>query len=241
LKLDAERRKHKRYKYKTLISHDVSINGNIHSGKMFDFSKGGLYFESEQVIYPGECIFVALAIHAESPGKDTQLFFDVKILRAKELEDSHHCYGYGGKFIYSHDSFNETGQIKKSEKKASYSDDFRGENDSRKHIRRPYNKYLFFSFDRNEYKGLVFNIGRGGAFILTKENFVLGGKLNLVVPNLKIRKKVKVTGWIVRISPEGIGVSFERRISRERRYDLDRRTGLERRGRKGRKFRSSKR
>ena len=241
MKLDTERRKHRRYKYDTLISHDVSINGNIHSGKMLNFSKGGLYFESDQLLYPGECIFVALAIHAESPGKDTQLLFDVKILRAKELEGSPRCYGYGGKFIYTDGSISEAGQIKKNEKKAPSSDHFLGENDSRKYIRRPYNKYLLFSFNRNEYKGFVFNIGRGGAFILTKENFVLGGKLKLVVPNLKIRKKIKVTGWIVRISPEGIGVSFERRISRERRNDLDRRTGLERRGRKSRKFRSSKR
>ena len=86
---------------------------------MFDFSKGGMYFESDQAIYPGECIFVALAIHAESPGKDTQLLFDVKIVRAKELEDSPLCYGYGGKFIYTKDSFTEKGQIKKNEKNAS--------------------------------------------------------------------------------------------------------------------------
>ena len=241
MKIDTERRRHRRFKYETLISHDVSINNIVHTGKMFDFSKGGMYFESDQAIYPGECIFVALAIHAESPGKDTQLLFDVKILRAKELEGSPPCYGYGGKFIYTYDSFAETGQIKEIEKNALTSDDFRGENDARKHIRRPYHKSLLFSDDRNEYKGFVFNIGRGGAFILTKENFVLGGRLKLVVPNLKIRKKVKVTGWIVRISPEGIGVSFERRIGRERRCDLDRRTGLDRRGRKSRKFRSLKR
>lgn len=235
MKLDTERRRHKRFKYEALISHDVSINGITHSGKMFDFSKGGLYFESDQAIYPGQSIFVALAIHAESPGKDTQLLFDVKILWAKELEDSFLSYGYGGKFLGTYDLFAETGQIKEIEKNVSPSDDLRNEIDSRKHIRRLYNKSLRFSYDNNEYKGVVSNIGRGGAFILTKENFVLGGRIKLVVPKLKTRQEVKVTGWIVRISPEGIGVSFERRTCRERRSDLDRRTGLERRFRKKKK------
>ena len=241
MKIDTERRKYRRYKYETLIFHDVSIKCIIHSGQMFNFSKGGLYFESDQTIYPGECIFVALPIHAESPGQDKQLLFDVKILRAKELEGSSLRYGYGGKFLDTYDSFTKPGQIKEIVKNAPASDDFRGEKDARKHIRKPYHKYLLFFCDSNEYKGFVFNIGRGGAFILTKKNFVLGGRLKLVVPNLKIRKKVTVTGWIVRISPEGIGVSFDRRIARERRSDLDRRTGSERRGLKKRKLRSSQR
>lgn len=235
MKLDTERRRHKRFKYEALISHDVSINDIIHSGKMFDFSKGGLYFESDQTIYPGESIFVALAIDADSPGKDTQLLFDVKILWAKELKDSFRAYGYGGKFLSTYDLFAETGQTKEIEKNASVSDDFRDENDSRKHIRRPYNKSLRFSYDSNEYKGFVSNIGRGGAFILTKEKFFLGGRIKLVVPKLKTRQEIKLTGWIVRKSPEGIGVSFERRTGWERRNDLDRRTGSERRFRKKKK------
>ena len=234
MKLDTERRGHKRFKYEAVISHDVSTNGNVFPGKMFNFSKGGLCFESDQAIYPGEDIFVALAIHADSSDKDTQLLFEVKIIWQKETEDSALCYGYGGKFLSTYDSFPDTDQIqeKEIEKKASPSYVLGGANDSRKHTRRPYNKSLPFSSDSHEHKGFVSNIGRGGAFILTKENFVLGSRVKLVVPAVKSRKEIKETGWIVRISLEGIGVSFERRSGRERRYDLDRRTGLERRGRK---------
>ena len=236
MKLDTERRRYKRFRYEALISHDVSTNGNIYPGKMFNFSKGGLYFESEQAFYPGEDLFVTLAIHADSPGKDTQLLFEVRVLWHKEVEDSPLCYGYGGKFLSTYDSFTETGQIqeKEIEKKVSPSYDSLGENDARKHIRKPYRKMLLFSYDSNEYKGLVSNIGRGGAFILTKDDFVLGGKIKLVHPALKTRKAAKETGWIVRKTLEGIGVSFERRAARERRNDLDRRTGLDRRNRRRR-------
>jgi Tfp pilus assembly protein PilZ len=238
LKLDNERRRHKRFKYEALISHDVSKNDIIHPGKMLHFSKGGLYFESDQYIYPGADIFVGLAIHADSPGKDTQLLFEVKIVWHKELADSSFRYGYGGKFLSSYDAFSETGPIKELEKQASLIGDFRGDNDSRKHRRRPYHKSLRFSYNSNEYRGVADNIGRGGAFILTKEKFALGGRIKLAVPAWKTRKEVKITGWIVRISPKGIGVSFERRAGRERRCDLDRRTGSDRRDRKRRKIRS---
>ena len=112
---------------------------------------------------------------------------------------------------------------------------FSGENDSRKQNRRPYSKFLHFSYNDNYYKQVAANIGRGGAFILTKEKFALGGKLTLTVPGSQSRKKINVNCWIVRISPDGIGVSFERRAGRERRNDLDRRTGSERRNRKKRK------
>ena len=105
MKLDTERRKHRRIKYEAVISHDVSNNGNIYPGKMFNFSKGGLYFESDQTIYPGEDIFVGLTIHAASPGKEKQLLFEVKILWQEALEESARCCGYGGEFLSTYNIF----------------------------------------------------------------------------------------------------------------------------------------
>jgi len=117
---------------------------------------------------------------------------------------------------------------------ASPISDFRSDNDSRKHQRRSCHKFLRFFCNRREYKALVADIGRGGAFILTKENFALGKQLKIIVPQGKTRKVFNLMGWVIRVSPEGIGVSFERRCGRERRSDLDRRTGLDRRSRRRR-------
>ena len=239
MKIDKERRRHQRFRYEALVSHDVSTNDVTHTGKMFNFSKGGLYFESDQNIYPGEDIFVGLAIHADSPGNDTQLIFEVKIIWFKELENSSYRYGFGCNFLNSYeslDAFPEAGQQKLIADKEALQNDFSGPNDSRKQSRRPYNKALHFSYHNKDYKQTVANIGRGGAFILTKEKFNLGGHLTLTIPGTRSRRKLKVNGWIVRTSPDGIGVSFERRTGRERRSDLDRRTGLERRRRKRRKI-----
>jgi len=73
------------------------------------------------------------------------------------------------------------------------------------------------------------NISRGGAFIETGSKISLGESINLVIHVSKNHKGVRLRGWIVRLGPEGVGVSFDRRSGRERRYDLDRRAGLDRR------------
>jgi Tfp pilus assembly protein PilZ len=236
LKSNNERRYHKRFKYEAFISHDVSSNDIIHPGKMFNFSKGGLYFESDEPIYPDEEVFVGLATHTESTDHDTQLLFEVKIIWQQELKNSPYRYGYGGKFLNSSDSFLESPEVAKLEEQTSADSMFVGEKDSRKYNRRVYNKPLYFICNRLKFTGLVANISRGGALIETDAKFSLGEGIQLIVPGGKAGKDVLVKGWIVRICLRGVGVSFERRCGRERRCDLDRRTGLERRGSKRRKI-----
>jgi Tfp pilus assembly protein PilZ len=235
LKSNSERRYHKRFKYEAFISHDVSSNDIVHPGKMFNFSKGGLYFESDEPIYPDEEVFVGLATHTEFTDHDTQLLFEVKIIWQQELKDSPYRYGYGGKFLNSSDSFLENPEVVKLEAQTSAQSEFVGEKDSRKYNRRVYNKPLYFICKKLKFKGLVANISRGGALIETDVKFSLGESIQLVVPGGKAGKDVQVKGWVVRICLRGVGVSFERRSGRERRCDLDRRTGLERRGSKRRK------
>ena len=236
MKLNHERRNHKRFKYETFISHDVSSNDIIHPGKMINFSKGGLYFESDETIHCGEEIFVGLATHSESADIDTQLLFEVRILWQQELRYPPFRYGYGGKFLNSSDSFLESPEILKLEKQSSPQNEFIGEKDSRKYSRKGYNKPLYFIYKRLKFKGLVANISRGGALIETDVNFSLGDRIKLVVPGGKTGKEALVSGWIVRICLSGFGMCFERRSGRERRSDLDRRTGADRRGSKRRKI-----
>ena len=106
--------------------------------------------------------------------------------------------------------------------------------DPRKYPRVPYVGPVVFKCDKQKYnKGLILNISRSGAFIETKYKCFLGQAIELVIPNKKIDKRVKIKGWIVRLGQTGIGVTFkgtlERRSGKERRSDLDRRSGLDRR------------
>ena len=120
-------------------------------------------------------------------------------------------------------------EMGKFEKHRSQKKNLSAEKDSRKHPRRPCKKQLFFTTKYQQVKGLATNISRGGAFVETGSKISLGARINFVIHGSKNRNGVGLRGWIVRSSPEGVGVSFDRRSNRERRYDLDRRTGLDRR------------
>ena len=117
----------------------------------------------------------------------------------------------------------------KFEKHHSLNKNLKAETDSRKHPRRPCRKPLFFTYKYKNVKGLATNISRGGVFVETGSKFSLGARIDLVIQAGKNHQGVGLRGWIVRLGPAGVGVSFDRRSDRERRYDLDRRTGLDRR------------
>lgn len=109
--------------------------------------------------------------------------------------------------------------------------DFR---DPRKYHRVAYVGPVMFRYDQQKFKkGLIINISRSGVFIETKNKGSLGQEIELVIPNKKIDRRLRIKGWIVRLSQTGIGVTFkgtlERRSGRERRSDLDRRSGSDRR------------
>ena len=116
--------------------------------------------------------------------------------------------------------------------------------DPRKYPRRSYVKSVFFKCHQQHHKGVINNISRSGIFIETKNKFFFGQAIELVIPNIKIDKSVKLKGWIVRLSQNGVGVTFkrilERRSGKERRSDLDRRSGSDRRDNRRRRAQAFK-
>jgi Tfp pilus assembly protein PilZ len=226
-----ERRKFRRFKHEAIILHDLLTHQNIFAGKIVNFSKGGLYFESDQTIHPGEEIFLKLTKPADAPGDDSlpQLPFVVKILWHKSLPASSFRYGYGAQYLDPGDALVkniESAETGKTDRKHHAAKD---EEDPREYPRRTYNKPLVFDYKNQYYRSLVTDISHGGAFIRTKLKISLGRKVIIVIPGSKIRKKSKIKGWIVRRNPEGFAVKFDRRSGQEIRARSDRRTVSDRR------------
>lgn len=121
---------------------------------------------------------------------------------------------------------------------------FKANRDPRKYPRRRYAKSVFFKCHQHHHKGVINNISRSGVFIETKSKFFFGQAIELLIPNIKIDTRVKLKGWIVRLSQNGVGVTFkrilERRSGKERRSDLDRRSGLDRRDNRKRRAQALK-
>ena len=231
--VNIERRKHKRYQYEAIISHDILSQEAAPDGKMYNFSKNGLYFESDHTFNTGEEIFVEIIDHPQSD-KGLELLFDVKIVWRKKPQGSSFQYGYGAQFNYSPESIENTigTSLTNNRTRSFQKPDLKDQNDAREDPRKLYHKPLVFNYNNNICQGLVTNISRGGAFIKTKTKLSLGHKIKFVITGSKIRKNLELMGWIVRLAPEGFAVSFNRRSGSERRYDIDRRIGLDRRKRR---------
>jgi len=83
---NSERRTHRRFVYETDISHDLLAHDHIYKAKLFNFGKDGLYFESNQSIFPGEEVFIKFEDQQDSSQDDimSQLPFGVEIVWQKE-------------------------------------------------------------------------------------------------------------------------------------------------------------
>jgi len=66
-----------------------------------------------------------------------------------------------------------------------------------------------FVIQDRAHRGFIFNISDGGAYIETRETFLVGQKLVLAFPSPNSKKHVKKTGEIIRTDKNGIGVKFE--------------------------------
>ena len=231
---DIERRKHKRYQYEAIISHDILSQEATPAGRIYNFSNSGLYFVSNQTFYTGEEIFVEIIDHPQSSDIGFELLFDVEIVWSSELSDSAFKKGYGARFTTPVESIEKTfGEtIAPESRPKSYPKPVKKDKvDARVHPREAYRKPLLFNYKNSIYRGVVTNISRGGAYIETDRKISLGQQIKFVLTARKTRRNIKFRGWIVRLTSEGFAVCFDRRSGTERRYDLDRRIGLDRRKR----------
>lgn len=223
--LKFDKRRNKRLSCETVIWHDNLLPDIYYNAKMHNISKTGVYFESDQIIYPGEDIYIGLK-NSISPMQNNQNHIRVEIKWRKDLQDASFRFGYGAKLINPINTLVRSIDKAMHRQKNTQKDAAIDKRDPRKHARKPYRKLMFFRSKSKTYKGLMTNISRSGAYIITRNKFYVGQFIQLVIPADTNRKEVKLKGWVVRLSPEGLGVRFDRRTGRDRRNRMDRRCKL---------------
>jgi Tfp pilus assembly protein PilZ len=82
-------------------------------------------------------------------------------------------------------------------------------NGKRKHERKPFFMVVDYSAEDRLYKDYIQNISVGGVFIETRMPFRAGQEVSLCLPLPNYQKYIKITGEVLRISPQGIGVKFK--------------------------------
>ena len=246
--ITSDRRDNKRYKYDPFIWHTNILPGTFYIAKLSSYSESGIYFETDQSLYPGEKIYIAKksdsSISTEKEFKRIEFkwrkdniksFDEIEIKWRKELKDSFFQYGYGAVFTGSNTNLGKilgNGEVPKHK---NGNGNLEYKKDPREITRENYRKAITFSSKNQSYKGMISNISRVGAFIETKNSFSLGQLIHHEIPGDSLFKDLKLKGVVVRIDPNGIGVKFDRRTGHERRTDLDRRRGPDRRARRKRR------
>lgn len=206
--LNPELRDKKRFKYKADIFYENFLPGIIYIAKMYNFSNGGLYFESDQRHNTGDYINIGIKSSSHSSGNDILYQIGIEIIWRKDLHDSSFSYGYGVKLINSNESLKKIIDISNLKIRGLQDGDLKDEKDPREHPRKLFNKLTFLSSQNRYYKGFISNISRGGCFIETSEIFNINQILSLGIPGTKIDKAIMLKIEVVRLSPTGIGVKF---------------------------------
>jgi Tfp pilus assembly protein PilZ len=222
VKINYDQRGDKRFKYEAAIWHENILPGRFYKAKICNISQSGIYFESDQALYQGEKIYIG----NKNPQSAKNISNDcakVEIKWRRDLKDSSFRHGYGAEFLDSDNSLIKSIDQTKIADLNTRGTSGRYRKDPREHIREPYRKEIVFTTKNRQYEGSITNISRGGAFITTKNKFALGETIQLDIREDPTCKAVKLKGWVVRLSPSGVGVKFDRRMRRDRRKKVDRR------------------
>ncbi|MDH3882676.1 MAG: PilZ domain-containing protein [Desulfobacterales bacterium] len=94
-----DRREYTRFLCETPILHNTSPPDFFYKGTMYNFSKNGLYFESNEDLLQGHEISISINKPLQKFSKKPHQYFDAKIIWCQKLLDSTYQVGYGAKLI----------------------------------------------------------------------------------------------------------------------------------------------
>lgn len=224
MNINYDQRGHQRFIYQAAIWHENILPGRFYMAKIGNICRKGIYFESDQALFQGEVIYIG-SIKPQSEKKISNSCTGVEIRWRKVLKDSSFRYAYGAEFLDSENLLLKSIDYTKIINQNNQGTRERFKRDPRTHFREIYGKEIVFTARNNQYSGSMPNISRGGAFITTNNKFALGQMIQIDIREDKTCKALRLKGWVVRLSPHGVGVKFDRRIRRDRRKKADRRVG----------------
>ena len=190
-----ENRDNARIKYKSPVTIENLKAGIIYQARMLNFSKYGLYFETDSLLGLGDEVFIGIEYSPYADSQDTYECVRANIMWRRELPTSFFKYGYGVKYSIDYD------------KQKSRNGSLKIVEDQRKHARKRYSKRILFSARDKILSGITKDISPAGVFIETHNRLKVGQTITLVVP-LKNDRKAKILSEIIWDSPDGFGVKF---------------------------------
>jgi len=190
-----ENRDNARFGHKSPVTIENLKAGIIYQARMLNYSKYGLYFETDSLLRLGEEVFIGIEYSPYSEFRDTYECLRAKIMWRRELPTSHFKYGYGVRYSIDY------------AKQRAKNSNLKIVEDQRKHPRRPYSKPILYSVKDQLIKGLAKDISPAGVFIEADHVLHSGQMVSLAVP-LKKAKTARIKGRVVWSSRDGFAVKF---------------------------------
>jgi Tfp pilus assembly protein PilZ len=173
--------------------------GIFHKAKMLNYSKNGMYFETDSILQPGANIYLGIENSSHVSFVNEFECKLAEIVWRKKLKKSFYNYGYGVRFISTDNT---------KEKKCGNQ---RKVTDSRKHPRKPYSKSVLYATNNQIFEGASQNLSLSGIFLKTKDKLRVGQTILLSLPS-KTKKRLKIRGKVVWSNHEGCGVKFLKKL-----------------------------
>ena len=167
--------------------------GVMYEARMVNYSKKGIYFESDFYLMPGIEIFAGIK---DSPfASETNVYecYRAFIKWRKFLEDSVFNYGYGIEIQSRVDRRKQAGEGA----------------ESRRHARKSCAIPALIEDKKRRVRGEIQDASQGGVFIKCEEPVPVGQKVSVMIPLKKKQKLVVRVGEVVRSDSRGIGVKFQ--------------------------------
>ena len=170
--------------------------GEIHEARMLNYSKAGVYFESNGVFEQGTKIYICIQNSPFRNSSGVLKYLHGEVRWRKELKSSSSKYGYGIQLF----SGIRQQEFEQSDPK---------EKDLRKHPRKPFFRNIRFSSYKGSHEGDTKNVSASGLYVASREKFKAGQWLKLNLP-LKNGKTAEIMGQIVWLKDEGFGLKFQK-------------------------------
>jgi hypothetical protein len=192
---NTENRSNARHPHASRIVLEDFEGGLMHEARMVNFSRRGIYFESDFYLAPGLEIFAGIDDSPFSSVSNVYECYRALIKWSTFLEDSEFDYGYGVEIHSRVDRRKLAG----------------GGAGSRRHARKPCAIPTLVEDRKRRVRGEILDASHGGVFIKCEEPVPVGQKVSVMIPLKKKQKLVVRVGEVVRSEAHGIGVKFQPR------------------------------
>ena len=211
-----EQRENTRFPHVSVVTYEDLDKGLHYQSKMYNYSKDGLYFESDLKLAVGDRVFIGIENSPYAEQSNTYECYCAIIKRREVLDNSMYDYGYGVQYgdpTEPHEPADSDSAASEPCPPPDQAEAASVQNlpkDKRRHKRIRLSKTVDCFSKHRPFRGVVKNLSPSGAFIETDQRFAVGENLALALPFVKKGQSAMLKVEVVWKNEQGIGVKFQK-------------------------------